>query len=172
MAKLRHYLPLQNLRELYFALVQSHLNYGILNWGFAAQTNLNCIQVALKKCVRIIEFKQRNEHSNPLFNELKLFDYDNNFKLRLAQFLFKAKNGLVPQAIQRLFQFSSNTATRQDFSLSFPRTELKRSSFFFKGLKFWNENIPLELQNVSLVTTFTNKYSALLASDQGFNYSD
>ena len=35
--KLKHYLPIYALRTLYFSMINSNLNYGILVWGFSCQ---------------------------------------------------------------------------------------------------------------------------------------
>ena len=131
LAKLRHYVPLNNLRQIYFALVQSHINYAILNWGFATPTNLKNIDISMKKCARVMLFKFKNEHSAPLFNTLKLLNFKINFKLKLAQFLWLTKNENLPGCTQHFFNISHNVLTRQDFILPFPRTNHKRSSIFF-----------------------------------------
>ena len=35
--KIKNFLPINTLRILYFSLVNSHLDYGILNWGHCAE---------------------------------------------------------------------------------------------------------------------------------------
>ena len=45
-------------------------------------------------------FKDRHEHSNPIFNTLKLFNFENNFNLKVAQFLWLAKNKNLPNCIE------------------------------------------------------------------------
>ena len=171
LSRLRHYVPLNNLRQIFFALVQSHINYAILNWGFSTPTHLNKIIISMKKCVRVMLFKKREEHSNPLFNSLKLLDFQNNFNLKLGQFLWYIKNKIyLPDLIQKLFDVHSRSFTRQDFSLSFPQTQNKRSSIFFHGVKFWNDKIPSAIKKSPTPAVFTKKYSDFLANAQGFSY--
>ena len=169
LAKIRHYVPLKILRQIFFALVQTHVDYAILNWGFSCRTNLDKLVVKLKRCVRLMLFKPRNEASKPLFNELKLFNFENNFHLRLGQFLYKVRTGLVPAHFQNLFQVSSLSSTRQDFFLPFPRTDVKRMSIFFQGLKYWNENIPIKTKCSLTIKEFSQSFSSHLASSQGFS---
>ena len=112
-------------------------------------------------------FQDKDEHSIPLFNSLKLFQFENNFNLKLAQFLWYAKNKNLPNCIQKLFNTSKNIDTRQDFLLPSPKTNIKKNSIFFSGVKFWNDKIPSNLKNLSK-TSFTNRYKKYLANAQGF----
>ena len=49
-SRLKNYLPLFILRTMYFSMVHSHLNYGLLAWGFGS----NRIIKLQKRCVRKI----------------------------------------------------------------------------------------------------------------------
>ena len=48
LAKLRHYLPKKMLRTLYFAFIQPYINYSLINWGSAANYNLQPIRISIK----------------------------------------------------------------------------------------------------------------------------
>ena len=49
LAKLRHFTPKNTLTTLYYAFIQPHVDYGLLNWGCANKTALNPIRVSIKK---------------------------------------------------------------------------------------------------------------------------
>ena len=70
LAKVRHYVPSSILRSLYFSFMNSYIDYNLLNYGMASQTNLNVINSKIKKAVRIISFKDRDDHTDPLLKEL------------------------------------------------------------------------------------------------------
>ena len=55
------------LKSLYFALVHSHLVYGIQIWSVAPQKSLNQLNIFQKKCIRIITQSKYNSHTEPLF---------------------------------------------------------------------------------------------------------
>jgi len=51
--KLRHYVPLQTLKLVYYSMFHSHLQYSLLNWGRAAKFHYqNKIQWACLFCPR------------------------------------------------------------------------------------------------------------------------
>ena len=39
--KLRHYVPISTLKQLYYTLIYPYLTYGLMSWGNAYQTKLN-----------------------------------------------------------------------------------------------------------------------------------
>ena len=114
-------------------------------------------------------FKDRDEHSAPLFNTLKLLNFNNNFNLKLSLFLWKAKNNNLPNSIQKLFNISKNiNNTPQDFKLPFPRTNTKKASIFFPGIKFWNEKIPTNIKTLHKLGSFIATYKKYISNAQGF----
>ena len=64
--KLKHYLPVYILRTLYFSMINSNLNYGILTWGFACH-RLVKLQ---KRIVRIISCSNTTLIQNHSLNYL------------------------------------------------------------------------------------------------------
>ena len=52
--------------------MNAYIDYNLLNWGMAAQTNLNPINQKIKKALRIISFKDSDHPSIPLFKDLKI----------------------------------------------------------------------------------------------------
>ena len=43
--KLRHYVPISTLKQLYYTLIYPYLTYGLMSWGTAYQTRLNKIKL-------------------------------------------------------------------------------------------------------------------------------
>ena len=52
------------LRTLYYAFIQSHVDYGLLNWGCANKTALNPIRVSIKKAIRKMAFEEKYDKVN------------------------------------------------------------------------------------------------------------
>ena len=64
--KVREFVSTDTLRSIYYAIFDSHLNYGNLVWG----QNTNAIKrltILQKKALRLMNFKPRNFHNSPFF---------------------------------------------------------------------------------------------------------
>ena len=81
--------------SLYFACIQSKINYCLLNWGNAPTTSLKSIKTSLNKAVRVICFKDNRYHANSLYKELNILPLEDCYKLKLAIFMWKITNSLI-----------------------------------------------------------------------------
>ena len=79
LAKLRHFLPAQILRNLYLAFIAPHVKYGIINWGCTTTTVTKSIQRNLNKALRISNFEKRSASAKPLFNQVGILDFEKVF---------------------------------------------------------------------------------------------
>ena len=77
-SKLRHFAPLSVLRNVYFSIVYSHLQYGISIWRHSAAKYINKIQVQQNHIVKIITKSSfiRTKLS-PLYQKLSLLNLNN-----------------------------------------------------------------------------------------------
>ena len=91
--RIKNYMPVNTLRILYFALVNSHLDYGLLNWGHCATK----LEISQKKAVRIVSKRKYNAHSEPLLKKLNILKITDLYKLKLLKFYYKLCNNLLPQ---------------------------------------------------------------------------
>ena len=85
LCKLRHYVDLNILVKLYYALIYPFLTYGILIWGNTYDTTLKPIFILQKKAVRIITFSKLDSYSSPLFKSFGLIKF---FDIALFQIAF------------------------------------------------------------------------------------
>jgi hypothetical protein len=104
--RLKRFLPMQTKVLIYNSLVLSHLNLGILIWGFKCE-KLTKLQ---KKVIRILSLSKYNAHTEPLFKRLKLLKICDILKLQELKFYFKYKNNKLPHYLQSL-PFQPNTET-------------------------------------------------------------
>ncbi len=72
---------------IYNSLIVSHINYGLLIWGFA------CEQIAKlqKKAIRIMSVSKYNDHTEPIFKQLHLLKITYTLIVR-AKFYYKLRN--------------------------------------------------------------------------------
>ena len=54
MTKLKRILPEQNLLQLYYTFVQSHLTYVITIWGSTCPSHLQKLQIVQNRAVKVI----------------------------------------------------------------------------------------------------------------------
>ena len=74
--KLRHFISLQHLKQLYYNLVYPYLSYAIIFWGSAYTSHLKRIQAKQNHIIRVIFFAtlygKCTESALPLMNLLTL----------------------------------------------------------------------------------------------------
>ena len=93
LVSLRHRTSISVLREVYYALVNSYVQYGILIWGNASQANLQPLNVLLNKAVRIITFAPFGPLDlEPIYRDLELLNLDQTILLERGKFMFKKIN--------------------------------------------------------------------------------
>ena len=77
LGKLRHFVFPKTLTSVYYAIFNSHLNYGSQVWGQNQNYVTNRILTLQKSAIRIMSNVPRRTHTAPLFHNLsilKLFD--------------------------------------------------------------------------------------------------
>ena len=120
MNKLKKYLPVNVLLNIYNTLILPHFNYGIIIWGHTS-SKLFKFQ---KKAVRFITKSKYNAHTSPLFKKLGLLKLEDLCALHDLKFCFKFGNDLLPDyfSSQLFFRFSRahNRITRQSYLLPLP----------------------------------------------------
>ena len=106
-SKLRHYAPKSAVLSVYYAQFYSHMTYASLVWTLTSKGNLGQISILQKKCIRLINFTQKNSHTSTLFamdNLLKFEVIITSNKLKLAlDFKLKA----LPDELCNLFRLNS-----------------------------------------------------------------
>ena len=91
LSRLKKFVPSDILKMIYNALVQPHLNYGILLWG----NNIKRIIKLQKWSVRSITSSKYNAHTEPLFLKLRLLKVEDIYKMCVLKFYYKHKNEFV-----------------------------------------------------------------------------
>ena len=105
--KIRNFVNITNLKTIYFALFDSHINYANLVWAQNSNA-MSRILTLQKKAMRIITFQSRNCHSSPLFLKLKLLKFNDEVLLENVLLISKFINGLLPTVFSNWFTFCSN----------------------------------------------------------------
>ena len=158
------------LRSLYFAFVQSNINYCVLNWGCATPTNLKNIKTGLNKAVRVMRFKDNRYHANNLYKELNILPFEECYKLNLAKLMWKLENEVLPCNIISKYQKQThkyNTRQTLHNNLQLPGVRLNYSKRFtiYNGSSVWIREVPPQLKNEKNLKIFSKKYKKYLLTN-------
>ena len=74
--KIRHLVPFEILKILYYSLFYSFISYGIAVWGFTHKNLCTKIFLLQKKIVRVMTFASKTDHSDPIFANLEVIKID------------------------------------------------------------------------------------------------
>ena len=144
LAKIRHFVPRSVLRSLYYSFINSYIEYNLLNWGMASDTNLNTVTKKVNKAIRIISFEDNDSPTIPLFKKLDILPLTSAIQAKYAKFMWKLYNNLLPSALSSNFHHSSRTG----FSKSVPRLSTLSKFVSYAGHIVWDD-IPTDIKNKS-----------------------
>ena len=63
--RLRHFLTLTTLKQIYYSLIYPYLLHGIMSWGNTYPSRWTKVQTKQNKCIRCIFFSHNGESSAP-----------------------------------------------------------------------------------------------------------
>ena len=177
--KARPLIDKKNLRNLYFAYIQSHINYACSWWASTTLTNLKPIFTKQKHALRIINYKARSSDTRELFKESNIL---NVFQLNIYQiliFMFKVKNDKIPITFKQYFsEVHHKYKTRQsDTNFKIPKKFAKQTAFriSYRGCYLWNNFLSVKEKKISSLNSFKNNIKKLLLSknnEQSFFFKD
>ena len=146
-SKLRHFLPISTLIQIYYALFFSHLKYSCQIWGQKFDHNVERMFVLQKRCLRLITFSDFNAPSSEIFARLNLLKVSDLIKLRNVNLIHQILNNECPLRVSNIFslnyyQHSHQTRGNSNRLLSRPsfRTIMYgTNSITYKSIVQWNE---------------------------------
>ena len=94
------------LKSIYYALFELHINYTCIIWGQNISIT-NRLYILQKRALRIINFKEHNAHSSPLFHYSKIIKIADKVKIENCLFINKYTNNKLPSIFTNWFPFSS-----------------------------------------------------------------
>ena len=66
-ARLRHFVPLATMLNIYRSLIEPYISYGLIAWGQAANIYVNKVLILQKRALRLMYVADRKAHSAALF---------------------------------------------------------------------------------------------------------
>ena len=154
--KLRCTVEPRTLLHIYYSIIHTHLNYGILIWGDSPQTHLNKLLKLQKKALRIIFHKSPLTSCRPLFKKYNILTV---FSLYILEAACHAKKCLLLHNVDTpipLLQTTSNIHTyntRHHDDIYIPNSRLKNTDIKYKCSLIYNK-LPQHLKAINSVKSF------------------
>ena len=176
LTKVRHYVPKQELKSIYYAIFSSHLYYGLQIWGQRKTSEFNKLIKLKNRALRIKNFENFEIDSSPLFKESKIIKLENMVDFQNCLFLHDYLNNRLPKCFNNYFKTVNNVHSHSTHRsrvgcIYQPRVATKRygqCSIISKCIKIWNEiclKLKFDIKSLShlqlksrLTTHFLNSY--------------
>ena len=85
LCKVKDFVSPNVLKSIYYAIFESRIDYACIIWG--QNSTINGLYILQKKALRIINFKDRNAHSSPLFHYFKIIKIADKVKIENCLFI-------------------------------------------------------------------------------------
>ena len=142
--RLRNYVPRKTLFLLYYNLVYSRIQYGILTWGTATKLLTKKIEVRLNRIIRIATFSSIYTPINTMYKQLNILKISDIYHLELGKFMYQLYSDRLPAVFAQLFKkikeiHSHNTRQTEKSTYFLPRVykTIGQQLLTFRGVKLW-----------------------------------
>ena len=127
----------------YYSLVYPYLYCCACVWGLTYDSNLKRLVTLQKRAVRTISRIGYDAHTDTIFKSLKLLKFEKIVSLQVAKIMYLYKNGQLPESFKNMLFTGQeihnyNTRNRIFFRLPSRRTNVRKFSLRFQGLKIFN----------------------------------
>ena len=157
--KVRHYLSLDILLNLYYNLIYPYISYCTLIWGSNYKSKLNSIHILQKRALRAINFSERRSESRPILKKLEVLNIFEIVDYQLAELAFRYSADQLPDIfssyftdLTSLYPYETRSKSSKNFYL--PRPNLNHGKFGLKyaSAKVWN-SVPTGLYFTETIQT-------------------
>jgi len=93
-------LPQKSLKDLYFALVHSHLTYCPIIVGCSSKSNIDKIFIMQKKAIRVITNSDYRAHTDQLFKKLQILPFAKIIEQAKLLFMHSVYYNYAPKSFQ------------------------------------------------------------------------
>ena len=109
--KIRHFVPLKILLNIYNAIILPHLSYCTLTWGHCAKILLNKLYVLQKRALRAITNSHPRTTSEPLFRKFNILTIFQIHELQVGSFMYMYNKNLLPHIFYDMFKMTKDVHT-------------------------------------------------------------
>ena len=164
--KIRNYVNMKTLGNIYFALLDSHLSYSCIVWAQIINTVRRLI-ILQKRALRIMNFKDQLFHSRPLFSSNNILKLGDKITSENIIFVSKSINRQVPSIFYDWFTFSGNlhryeTCWSVTNHLNFRTQKYGHFSIKASAIRSWNCTQDMLKINLSLKNSTPDRIKCFL----------
>ena len=105
LAKIRHFVTTENLRNIYFGIFSSLLNYGAQVWGQHHNCHIKHIIKLQDKAIRIINYAHYRESTSQLYKNSKILKFKDNITLNNYIYVHDSFTGRLPLVLAYKFKY-------------------------------------------------------------------
>ena len=165
LCKIKDYIPINILCNLYYAFIYPHLNYGILAWGSTYCMYLLPIEILQKRIIRIITGSPYLAHTSPLFRDRAMLKIKDIYSLHCILYIYNVLNTdkypSVKEYIHSLQPNHSHNTRSTTLLRPYPRIEKFTKSSIYHSMTLWNA-LPNALKTVRTFSLLKQKYKLYL----------
>ena len=152
-------------RDVYFALFDSHLRYGIPFWVMSSRYLLNILVVLQKKAVRYIVGASQRQSCRPIFVDKKILTLSSLFILETATLVHKNIGSM--ERLPRLH----DTRGADNLPLPIPTSTLIKKSLIYESKKMYN-HLPADIKSLHVLRSFRVNLKRLLVSKAYYSIAE
>ena len=151
-------MPFKVLKQLYYNLIYSHLNYNVCCYASTYDSHLNKLFLLQKRVIRIINNTPFLEHTDPLFFSNGILKIHDIHKLNIGLYMYEHNT-----SARFIRDHDYPTRGHDDLLPQQARLTSTLNSISVVGPNIWN-TIPEEIQNSPSRNSFRFKYKKFLLS--------
>ena len=161
--------PSNVLKNIYFSLIYPYYTYCNLVWGSADSTHIDILIKLQKKAVRLISKVGYLDHTEPLFNNLKLLQVHEIYNYNCAKFIYQCERNKSLQNFKVKLNTNSSFHdhdTRYKDLLRKPKGRLKLfdNTVIERGIEIWN-SLHESIKKATTILSFKTHLKAYILNN-------
>jgi hypothetical protein len=112
LAKLRHYVPQESLRNIYFGIFASIMNYGSQIWGQYLNQHILRVIKLQDKAIRIMNFAQPQEPCSKLYQKSQILKFQDNISVNNYLYIHNSIHRKLPISLTNKFSYLHENHTQ------------------------------------------------------------
>lgn len=162
--ELRKYLDKKILRQVYFALIQSVLQYAISAWGGANTSLIQQLERTVQILIRVALRKNRRYTSSLLYSEFDVPSIKSTYKYALLNLIGKLNDSQLPVTSIESHKYGTRSKTNCMLSHIQINKSIMYHSPTFSAIKFFNE-LPLSIKQLRGTKKFNAEAKNFIKND-------
>jgi hypothetical protein len=104
--RIKNFVNGESLKQLYYAMVHSHLSYCINVYSSANTTDLQKLRIKQKEALRVITLAGYRDHTKPLFQQCNILPLDEMIKFARLKFMHNYVNNRLPFSFNEIWIYN------------------------------------------------------------------